>query len=168
MNRPAGARVLVVDDEPAILRAVQVNLVRHDFRVETADTGRGALEAHGRFRPDLLLLDLGLPDMDGLEVIREIRNTSSTPIVVLSVRGAERDKVEALDLGADDYLTKPFGVDELLARVRVALRHAARPAQGAAAVFRTGDLLVNLEQRRVSVAGAEVHLTPTEYSLLTA
>jgi two-component system KDP operon response regulator KdpE len=159
---------LVVDDEPAILRAVQTNLARHDFRVETAETGRGALEAHSRFHPDVLLLDLGLPDMDGLEVIREIRASSSTPIVVLSVRGAERDKVQALDLGADDYLTKPFGVDELLARVRVALRHAAKPAQGAAAVFKTGDLEVDLEHRRVSVGGTEVHLTPTEYALLTA
>jgi len=158
----------VVDDEPAILRVVQTNLTRHDFRVETAETGRAALEAHGRFRPDLVLLDLGLPDMDGLEVIREIRTNSSTPIVVLSVRGAERDKVQALDLGADDYLTKPFGVDELLARVRVALRHAARPAQGTAAVFMTGEPEVDLEHRRVSVGDREVHLTPTEYSLLTA
>jgi two-component system, OmpR family, KDP operon response regulator KdpE len=158
----------VVDDEPAILRVVQTNLTRHDFRVETAETGRGALEAHGRFHPDLVLLDLGLPDMDGLEVIREIRTISSTPIVVLSVRGAERDKVQALDLGADDYLTKPFGVDELLARVRVALRHAAKPAQGTAAVFVSGELEVDLEHRRVSVGDREVHLTPTEYSLLTA
>jgi len=158
----------VVDDEPAILRVVQTNLSRHDFRVETADTGQAALEAHSRFHPDLVLLDLGLPDMDGLEVIREIRTNSSTPIVVLSVRGAERDKVQALDLGADDYLTKPFGVDELLARVRVALRHAARPAQGTAAVFMTGELEVDLEHRRVSVGDREVHLTPTEYSLLTA
>ena len=108
MSPASGARVLVVDDEPAILRVVQTNLTGHDFRVETADTGRAALEAHSRFHPDLVLLDLGLPDMDGLEVIREIRSNSSTPIVVLSVRGAERDKVQALDLGADDYLTKPF------------------------------------------------------------
>src|SRR5438105_590960 len=163
-----GARVLVVDDEPAILRAVQTNLARHDFQVGTAETGEPALEAIERFHPDVLLLHLGLPDMDGLDVIREIRSHASTPIVVLSVRGAERDKVEALDLGADDYLTKPFGVDELLARVRVALRHTARPAQGAAAVFRTGDLQVDLEQRRVSVGDREIHLTPTEYSLLTA
>ena len=165
---PAGARVLVVDDEPAILQAVQTNLTRHDFRVETAETGRAALDAHIRFRPDVLLLDLGLPDMDGLDVIREIRSHASTPIVVLSVRGAERDKVQALDLGADDYLTKPFGVEEVLARVRVALRHVARPARGAAAVFKTGDLVVDLEQRRVSVSDREIHVTPTEYSLLTA
>jgi two-component system KDP operon response regulator KdpE len=168
VNRTLGARILVVDDEPAILRAVQTNLARHEFQVGTAETGEQALQALERFHPDLLLLDLGLPDMDGLDVIRQIRTRSSTPIVVLSVRGAERDKVQALDLGADDYLTKPFGVDELLARVRVALRHAARPAQGAAAIFRTGDLEVDLEHRRVSVASREVHLTPTEYDLLKA
>ena len=116
--------------------------------------------------PDLVLLDLGLPDIDGLDVIRELRQASNTPIVVLSVRGAERDKVAALDLGADDYLTKPFGVDELLARVRVALRHAARPETGAAAIFRAGDLHVDFEHRGVTVGGKEVHLTPTEYELL--
>jgi two-component system, OmpR family, KDP operon response regulator KdpE len=168
VSRPLGARVLVVDDEPAILRAVQANLTRHDFQVGTADTGQQALDALERFHPDVLLLDLGLPDIDGLSVIRQIRQHTSTPIIVLSVRGAERDKVQALDLGADDYLTKPFGVDELLARVRVALRHTARPAQGTAAMFRSRDLEVDLEHRRVSVAGHEVHLTPTEYDLLKA
>jgi two-component system KDP operon response regulator KdpE len=160
--------VLVVDDEPAILRAVETNLARHEFQVSTAETGEQALQAVERFHPDVLLLDLGLPDMDGLDVIRQVRTRSSTPIVVLSVRGAERDKVQALDLGADDYLTKPFGVNELLARVRVALRHAARPPQGTAAIFRTGELEVDLEHRRVMVAGREVHLTPTEYDLLKA
>ena len=166
MSPASGARVLVVDDEPAILRAVQTNLARHDFRVDTAETGQAAIEAHRRHHPDVLLLDLGLPDMDGLDVIREIRIHSSTPIIVLSVRGAERDKVQALDLGADDYLMKPFGVEELLARLRVALRHAARPSHGADAVFRTGELEVDLERRRVAVARREVHLTPTEYDLL--
>ncbi len=168
MSRPLGVRVLVVDDEPAILRAVHTNLARHEFEVETAESGRQALEAIERFRPDLVLLDLGLPDMDGLDVIREIRGRASTPIIVLSARGAERDKVEALDLGADDYLTKPFGADELLARVRVALRHAAGALHGSAPVFRTGDLEVDLEQRRVTVAGQHVHLTPTEYDVLKA
>ncbi len=168
MSRASGASVLVVDDEPAILRAVRPNLVRHGFQVETADTGRQALESFARSRPDVILLDLGLPDMDGLEVIQAVRARDSTPIIVLSVRGAEADKVAALDLGADDYLTKPFGVDELLARLRVALRHAARSADGSAAVFRTGALEVDLERRRVSVEGAEVHLTPTEYQLLKA
>jgi two-component system, OmpR family, KDP operon response regulator KdpE len=166
-RQPVGARILVVDDEPAIVRIVRANLERHDFRVDTAETGSEALAIHERRPPDLILLDLGLPDLDGLQVIREIRARASTPIVVLSVRGAERDKVAALDLGADDYLTKPFGVEELLARVRAALRHAVRPTSGAAAVFRFGEVAVDLERRRVSVGGREVHLTPTEYDLLT-
>ena len=168
MSPRSGARVLVVDDEPAILRAVQTNLARHDFQVGTAENGQDALQAVERFRPDLLLLDLGLPDMEGIDVIRAVRARSSLPIVVLSAREAERDKVQALDLGADDYLTKPFGIDELLARVRVALRHAARPAQGTAPVFCTGDLEVDLGRRRVTVGGHDIHLTPTEYELLKA
>lgn len=168
MSRPTGARILVVEDEPPILRAVRTYLSRRDFQVETAETGAQALDVYARRRPDLILLDLGLPDTDGFEVIRRVRERGNTPIIVLSARGAEHDKVTALDLGADDYLTKPFGVDELLARVRVALRHAARPAQGSEAVFRTGALEVDLERRRVRVAGEEVHLTPTEYDLLKA
>ena len=168
MSTRPGARVLVVDDEPAILRAVQTNLMRHGLQVGTAASGQEALQAIERFHPDVLVLDLGLPDMEGIDVIRAIRAHSSLPIVVLSAREAERDKVQALDLGADDYLTKPFGVDELLARVRVALRHAARPPQGTAPVFRTGELEVDLERRRVAVGGREVHLTPTEYELLKA
>src|SRR5205823_60312 len=144
------------------------NLARHDFQVATAESGRGALDEYHRWHPDLILLDLGLPDLDGLAVIREVREQASTPIVVLSARNAERDKVAALDLGADDYLTKPFGVDELLARIRVALRHAAGPSSGAEAVFRAGDLEIDFERRRVAVAGREVHLTPTEYDLLKA
>jgi two-component system KDP operon response regulator KdpE len=159
---------MVVDDEAAIRRAVDTNLSRHGFRVRTAETGQEAIETIDAFRPDLVLLDLGLPDVDGFEIIRRVRERSSTPLIVLSVRGQERDKVTALDLGADDYLTKPFGVDELLARVRVALRHAARPSAGAAAVFRTGRLVVDLERRRVTVNGREVALTPTEYELLKA
>src|SRR6267378_2948714 len=145
MTHGTGARVLVVDDEPGILRAVQTNLGRHEFRVDTASTGLDALSEYARLHPDLVLLDLGLPDMDGLDVIRAIRQRASTPIVVLSARGAERDKVTALDIGADDYLTKPFGVNELLARVRVALRHAARPPSGTEAITRFGDLEVDFE-----------------------
>ena len=168
MSPLTAARVLVVEDEPAVLRALKTNLTGHGFQVRTAETGRQALEEHTRWHPDLLLLDLGLPDMDGLDVIREVRAQSSTPIVVLSVRERERDKVAALDLGADDYLTKPFGVEELLARVRVALRHAARPRSGAAPLFKSGDLEVDLERRQVRVGGSEVHLTPMEYDLLKA
>jgi two-component system KDP operon response regulator KdpE len=166
MSQATGARILVVDDEPAIVRTVELNLRRHQFQVDSARTGQAALEAYTRRRPDLVLLDLGLPDLDGLDVIRSIRAHASTPIIVLSVRGAERDKVEALDLGADDYLTKPFGPSELLARIRVALRHAAGPAHGTESVMRVGDLAVDLEHRRVTLAGREVHLTPTEYELL--
>ncbi|MBV8949424.1 MAG: response regulator transcription factor [Actinobacteria bacterium] len=166
MSQPTGARILVVDDEQGILRAVQTNLGRHDFRVDTASSGRQALDEYARLRPDLVLLDLGLPDMDGLDVIRSIRQRSSTPVIVLSARETERDKVFALDIGADDYLTKPFGVNELLARVRVALRHAAHPTTGTHPVVRCGELEVDLERRRVSVGGEEVHLTPTEWDLM--
>jgi len=126
------ARILVVDDDPGILRAVSTNLSRHGYHVQTASTGGEALDEFSRSRPDLLLLDLGLPDCDGIDVIRRVREQAATPTVVLSVRGAEHDKVAALDAGADDYLTKPLGVQELLARTRVALRHAgARPAAAA-------------------------------------
>ncbi|MBV9580138.1 MAG: response regulator transcription factor [Chloroflexi bacterium] len=166
MTHPTGARVLVVDDEPGILRAVQTNLGRHDFRVETATTGQEALDLYNRRRPDLVLLDLGLPDIDGLDVLKAIRERASTPVVVLSAHESERDKVVALDLGADDYLTKPFGINELLARVRVALRHAARPATGTDPVVRFSDLEIDMEHRRVSLAGSDVHLTPTEWDLL--
>jgi two-component system KDP operon response regulator KdpE len=161
-----GARVLVVDDEPAILRVVQTNLLGHGFRVDTAATGGAALDAISRVRPDVVLLDLGLPDMDGLDVLRAIRERGATPVVVLSARGAEHDKVAALDLGADDYLTKPFGVNELLARVRVALRHAAKPSTGTEPVIRLGEIEVDLERRLVTSGGQPVHLTPTEWDLL--
>ncbi|MDO8689778.1 MAG: response regulator transcription factor [Dehalococcoidia bacterium] len=168
MSQHAGAQILVIDDEPSMLRALRTLLSRHGFQVELAEEGRKGLDAYSHHRPDLILLDLVLPDMDGLEVIREVRATANTPIVVLSVKGAERDKVAALDLGADDYLTKPFGVDELLARVRVALRHLARPESGAAPVFQTGDLEVDLERRWVRVGGRAIHLSPTEYEILKA
>jgi two-component system KDP operon response regulator KdpE len=168
MIRPTGARILIVDDEPGILRAVRTILLRHGFQVDTAETGRQAIDRHLYHHPDLILLVLGLPDIDGFEVVREVRARSNTPIVVLSVRSDEHDKVEALEMGADDYLSKPFGIDELLARIRVALRHAARPPSGAEAVFRSNDLEVNLELRQVRVGGQEVHLSPTEYELLKA
>lgn len=140
----------------------------HRYQVVEAATAReGLAQAAGR-NPDLVLLDLGLPDSDGLQVTREIRRSSRTPIIVLSARGQEHDKVNALDLGADDYLTKPFGVSELLARIRVALRHSALPpGSGADSVFRAGALRVDLIRRQVFLGDKEAHLTPTEYKLLT-
>jgi two-component system, OmpR family, KDP operon response regulator KdpE len=165
-SEKSGARILVVDDEPAILRTVIRNLTAHGFDVTAAETGEAAVQAYRAKRPDLVILDLGLPDMPGTEIIREIRRQANTPVIVLSVREDERDKVAALDLGADDYLTKPFGVGELLARIRVALRHVAGPASGNMPIFRTGDLEVDTERRRVRLNGEEVHLTPTEYEIL--
>jgi two-component system, OmpR family, KDP operon response regulator KdpE len=163
-----GARILIVDDEPTILRTLTRNLAAHGFDVSVAETGAVAVERYRARRPDLVILDLGLPDISGTEVIREIRRHANTPIIVLSVREAELDKVAALDLGADDYLTKPFGVEELLARIRVALRHVAGPASGDEPIFRTGELEVDTQRRRVTVDGESIHLTPTEYEILKA
>ena len=160
----SGARVLAVDDEMPILRLLRRTLEAHGYAVEAVHTGGAALAAAGRRRPDAVLLDLMLPDMDGLEVCRTLRGQMQAPIIVLSARGEERTKVEALDLGADDYLTKPFGTAELLARLRVALRHAAgsrtRP------IISAGDLTLDLERRVVTRGGAPVHLTPKEYDTL--
>jgi two-component system KDP operon response regulator KdpE len=166
-SKEAGARILVIEDDPGVRQVVTRNLAAHGFRVEAASAGREGLDREPSFHADLVLLDLGLPDMSGLDVITELRERTSTPIIVLSIRGAETDKVRALDLGADDYLTKPFGVDELLARVRVALRHAGRTS-GTDAVFQTGDLRIDRQRRTVEVDRSGVHLTPTEYALLTA
>jgi len=159
-------KILIVDDEPAIRRAVRTNLVGHGYAVEEAENGRAAVEMLLSSNVDLILLDLGLPDAEGLEVIREIRTYAQTPIVVLSVRDAERDKVAALDGGADDYLTKPFGANELLARIRVALRHAGRGPDSLGVVLTAGDLSLDVDKRRVTRAGREIHMTPTEYELL--
>jgi two-component system KDP operon response regulator KdpE len=160
-----GARVLVVDDEAPILRLLRRTLEANGYAVEAVETGGGALAAAGRRRPDAVLLDLMLPDMDGLDVCRRLRAQLESPIIVLSARGEERMKVEALDLGADDYLTKPFGAGELLARLRVALRHAA--GSRTAPVIRAGDLSVDLDRRTVSRGGEPVHVTPKEYEALT-
>ena len=161
-----GASILVVDDEREIVRALRRNLSVHGYTVLTASSGEEAIEAVHRHRPDLLLLDLMLPGMSGLDVCRRVRTDSSVPIIVLSVKNAERDKVEALDLGADDYIQKPFGMDEVLARIRVALRRAIQPARGAEPRFETGPLSVDFARRRVLVGKREVSLTPTEYDLL--
>jgi two-component system KDP operon response regulator KdpE len=160
------ATILVVEDEPEIRRFLRSSLGSEGYRVVEAGNGeRGVIDA-GTHKPDLAIVDLGLPDLDGVEVIRRIRAWSPLPIIVLSARTREQAKVEALDAGADDYVTKPFGVGELLARVRVALRHAARSAGGGATVIRFGSVEADLEHRRVTRGGREVHLTPIEYRLL--
>lgn len=161
-----GARILVVDDEIEIMRALQRSLTAHGFEVFTANTGEDALTAIVNHRPDLMLLDLGLPGISGLEVCKRVREQSSLPIIVLSVKDAERDKVRALDLGADDYVPKPFGMDEVLARIRVALRHTAQVNSGTEPSFMVGPLKVDFAQRQVLVNGKEIKLTPTEYDLL--
>jgi len=162
-----GPKILVVEDEPEIRRFLRVSLVGHDYRFLEAETGREGIRFAAEQQPDLVILDLGLPDVDGLEVIQQIRSWSHMPIVVLSARGQERDKIAALDHGADDYLTKPFGVGELLARIRVALRHAAGDGEAGEPEFSTGELLIDRAARRVTVGDQEVHLTPNEYRLLT-
>jgi two-component system, OmpR family, KDP operon response regulator KdpE len=164
----SGARILVVDDEIEILRALQRSLTAHGFDVLTASTGEEALESIAHYRPDLMLLDLGLPGISGLEVCKRVRAQSNLPIIVLSVKDTERDKVLALDLGADDYVSKPFGMNEVLARIRVALRHAAQVESGTEPIFIAGPLRVDFAQRLVQVNDQEVKLTPTEYDLLKA
>jgi two-component system KDP operon response regulator KdpE len=158
-------RVLVVDDEPQIRRALGVNLRARGYQVDLAETGEQALELAARHHPDVVVLDLGLPGIDGVEVIQGLRGWSSVPVIVLSVRESERDKVAALDAGADDYVTKPFGMDELLARLRAALRRAA-PADEEAVVV-TPDFTIDLSVKRVTNAdGEEIRLTPTEWHIV--
>jgi len=161
--------ILVIEDEPETRRFLRASLRAHDYQVVEAATAREGMAHLAGRNPDLVLLDLGLPDADGLEVVPAIRATHRTPVIVLSARGREQDKVAALDRGADDYLTKPFGVPELLARIRVALRHAAAPpGAGPEPVFRGEGVTVDLLRRRVTSGGTEVHLTPTEFRLLAA
>ena len=158
--------VLVIEDEPQMLRFLRPALEGHGYRMIEARSGRDGLTEAATRSPDVVLLDLGLPDLDGLAVTARLREWTQTPIVVISARGREEDKVAALDAGADDYVTKPFGVPELLARLRVALRHAARADGAEAPRFTIGDLEIDLEKRRVLRAGEAVHLTPIEYRLL--
>jgi two-component system, OmpR family, KDP operon response regulator KdpE len=158
--------IVVVEDDPQIRRFLRTVLPAEGFDVHEAETGeRGLVEAATR-KPDLVILDLGLPDLDGVEVVRRLREWSTVPVIILSARAREQDKIAALDAGADDYLTKPFGAGELLARLRVALRHAASRGQPGEPTFRVGDLEVDLAARRVHREGAEVRLTPIEYRLL--
>jgi len=161
--------LLLIEDEPQMRRFLRATPKAHGYQVVEAATAReGLAQAAGR-NPELILLDLGLPDLDGLEVVRTIRRSARTPVIVLSARGQEQDKVAALDLGADDYLTKPFGASELLARIRVALRRSALPPGAPTEpVFQTGELRVDLVRRQVFRGEEEAHLTPTEYRLLAA
>jgi two-component system KDP operon response regulator KdpE len=170
MNDASAALVVVIDDEEPIRRFLRASLSVEGFRVLEAATAKDGLLLITQHVPAVVLLDLGLPDMEGVEIIREVREWSSMPIVVLSARGEEESKVAALDAGADDYLTKPFGVGELLARMRVALRHASRvdAASPAASIVEVGDVRINLEGRVVTKAGAEVKLTKIEFDLLAA
>ncbi|HEY8089319.1 MAG TPA: response regulator [Polyangiaceae bacterium] len=161
--------VLIVEDEPQMRRFVRIALESHDYRVVEAATAAEGIQQATAYTPDLILLDLGLPDLDGLEVTRRLREWSTVPILVISARGHEESKVKALDGGADDYLTKPFGAAELMARIRVALRHAAHVNDAPGAPVRIGDdIEIDLVKRIVRVRGDEVHLTPIEYKLLGA
>ncbi len=160
--------VLVVDDERAIQRFLRPSLEENGFAVLEASTGRAALDLAVARKPDVILLDLSLPDMDGLEVLKRLREWTSAPVIVVSARGQESDKIAGLDRGADDYLTKPFGVEELLARIRVALRHAELAARDPEPVYEHGDLKIDLTLRRVWLSKKEVRLSPLQYTLLAA
>ncbi|MGU3294254.1 response regulator [Williamsia sp. M5A3_1d] len=160
-------RVLVVDDEPQILRALRINLNARGFDVTTASTGAGALRAAAQTNPQVVILDLGLPDIDGFEVLEGLRGWTTVPVIVLSARTDSGDKVQALDAGADDYVTKPFGMEELLARLRAAVRRATAPAPGLEEpVVDAGSFVVDLRAKLVTRNGTDVHLTPTEWGVL--
>ena len=163
-----GPLILLVEDEPQLRRYLRVTLTPHGYRLlEAVNAREGELMAASH-HPDLILMDLGLPDQDGLELTRRLREWCSVPIIVVSARGQEQDKIQALDQGADDYLTKPFGSGELLARIRVALRHVSHdPTAAPTPVFQLGDWRIDQTRREVTVAGQQVHLTPNEYKLLT-
>jgi len=161
-----GNRVLVVDDEPGLARALAITLRASGWDVTTAADGAGALAAAAEHLPDVVLLDLGLPDISGIDVLTALRAWSRVPVVVLSARQHGEDKVEALDAGADDYVTKPFAMNELLARLRAAVRRSAAPADGESALVEAGTLSIDLARRRVLRGGTEVRLTPTEWAML--
>jgi two-component system, OmpR family, KDP operon response regulator KdpE len=159
-------KILIIEDEQEIRRFLRASLAAHEYRFIEADSGQQGLMLAASQQPDLIVLDLWLPDMDGIDLIPRIREWSGLPIIILSARGQERDKIAALDAGADDYLTKPFGIGELLARIRVALRHTQRGGDADSPVFKVGQLVVDLSSRQIIVGGREVHLTPTEFRLL--
>ncbi|MBS9535683.1 response regulator [Mycobacterium sp. M1] len=159
-------KVLVVDDEPQILRALKINLSVRGYEVVTAATGSGALRAAAEQRPDVVILDLGLPDISGIEVLDGLRGWLTVPVIVLSARTDSADKVEALDAGADDYVTKPFGMDEFLARLRAAVRRNAAVSEIDQPIIETSSFTVDLAAKKVTKNGAEVHLTPTEWGML--
>ena len=159
-------RVLIIDDEPQILRALRINLSVRGYEVTTAATGVAALRAAAEARPDVIVLDLGLPDIDGLEVLAGLRGWNDTPVIVLSARSDSAEKVAALDAGADDYVTKPFGMDEFLARLRAAVRRGAASADADEPVVETDSFTVDLAAKKVIKNGTEVHLTPTEWGIL--
>jgi two-component system, OmpR family, KDP operon response regulator KdpE len=160
--------IVVIEDDPAIRLFLRTGLVTHGFKVFEADRGQQGIVEAGIRKPDLIILDLGLPDMDGVDVIKAIRAWSNMPIIILSARSAEQHKIDALDAGADDYLTKPFGLGELLARIRVEMRHSvSSPDQNQSGMFTTGDLKVDLLKRQVIMGDREVHLTPIQYRLLS-
>ncbi|MBF6101862.1 response regulator [Nocardia cyriacigeorgica] len=159
-------KVLVVDDEPQIVRALRINLSVRGYEVFTAGTGTAALRVAADRHPDVVILDLGLPDMDGIDVLAGLRGWTSAPVIVLSARTDSSDKVEALDAGADDYVTKPFGMDELLARLRAAVRRGATDGDAGDPVVETASFTVDLAAKKVTKNGADVHLTPTEWGML--
>lgn len=159
-------RVLIVDDEPQILRALRINLSVRGYEVTTAATGAAALRAAAEVRPDVIILDLGLPDIDGLEVLAGLRGWNDTPVIVLSARSDAAEKVAALDAGADDYVTKPFGMDEFTARLRAAVRRGAASVDADEPVVETASFTVDLAAKKVIKNGADVHLTPTEWGML--
>ena len=160
-------KLLVIDDELSIRKFLRHSLSEEEFALDEAATGKEGISRVALGNPDVLLLDLGLPDMDGITVVEELRTWSTVPIIVLSARHQESDKIKALDAGADDYLTKPFSVGELKARLRVALRHSRQPGEVAQAVFESYGVRVDLSTRRVSKNGQEIHLTPNEYNMLS-
>jgi len=168
MTQPPNTSILIIEDEPEIRKFLAAVLVNHNFKPSFAETAREGLNLINLHPPEIVILDLGLPDMDGLELIKNVRQWTNVPIIVLSARGKEQDKISALEHGADDYLTKPFGAGELLARLKVIQRHMRNTVETQTAIFVNGDLRIDLDKRQVYTGSKEIDLTPTEYKLLCA